>query len=122
MIQRKETGRFLRVPQEEGYDPAGTQGSAACDEPGGVQVGKMENPFPDVGLLESLGRGLDVSVGDLLAGKRIEAEHYQKRDGEDLLVEALVSGGLYGYGLSHTLWQFLQSSRSGFRFSPLKAA
>ena len=48
-------------------------------------VSKWENgkSFPDVGLLEDLGRELDVSVGELLAGKRIEAEHYQDGDGED---------------------------------------
>lgn len=49
-----------------------------------------------MGLLEDLGRELDVSVGDLLAGKRIEAEHYQKET-EKMLVEALGNRRLYGY-------------------------
>ena len=43
--QRKRDGKIYRgMPQEEGDDPAGTRGSAACDRPGGVQVGDRSFP------------------------------------------------------------------------------
>ncbi len=96
MINAKETGRFIAecrrkkgMTQQELGDRLHVTNRA---------VSKWENgkSFPDVGLLEDLGRELDVSVGDLLAGKRIEAEHYQKET-EKMLVEALGNRRLYGY-------------------------
>lgn len=43
--QRKRDGKIYRgVPQEKGDDPAGAGGPAACDEPGGIQVGKRSFP------------------------------------------------------------------------------
>lgn len=96
MINAKETGRFIAecrrkkgMTQQELGDRLLVTNRA---------VSKWENgkSFPDVGLLEDLGRELDVSVGDLLAGKRIEAEHYQKET-EKMLVEALGNRRLYGY-------------------------
>lgn len=96
MINAKETGRFIAecrrkkgMTQQELGDRLHVTNRA---------VSKWENgkSFPDVGLLEDLGRELDVSVGELLAGKRIEAEHYQMET-EKMLVEALGNRRLYGY-------------------------
>ena len=96
VINAKETGRFIAecrrkkgMTQQELGDRLHVTNRA---------VSKWENgkSFPDVGLLEDLGRELDVSVGELLAGKRIEAEHYQMET-EKMLVEALGNRRLYGY-------------------------
>ena len=47
-------------------------------------------------LLEDLCRELDISVGDLLAGKKLEPEQYQEET-EKMLVANISSGQLYGF-------------------------
>ena len=61
-------------------------------------VSKWENgkAFPDVHIMEDLCRELDISVSELLAGKRIETEQYQKET-EKLLMTAVGRSQLYGF-------------------------
>ena len=61
-------------------------------------VSKWENArsFPDVSILENLCRELDISVSELLAGKRLEPEQYQEET-DKLLMESLGKRQLYGF-------------------------
>lgn len=96
MINAKETGRFIAecrrkkgMTQQELGDRLHVTNRA---------VSKWENgrSFPDVNLLENLCRELDISVGDLLAGKKLEPEQYQEET-EKMLVANISSGQLYGF-------------------------
>ena len=96
MINAKETGRFIAecrrkkgMTQQELGDRLHVTNRA---------VSKWENgrSFPDVNLLEDLCRELDISVGDLLAGKKLEPEQYQEET-EKMLVANISSGQLYGF-------------------------
>ena len=51
--------------------------------------------FPDVSLMEPLCQELDISVSELLAGKRLESEQYQKET-EKMLMAAVNGGQLMG--------------------------
>ncbi len=96
VINAKETGRFIAecrrkkgMTQQELGDRLHVTNRA---------VSKWENgrSFPDVNLLEDLCRELDISVGDLLAGKKLEPEQYQEET-EKMLVANISSGQLYGF-------------------------
>ena len=59
--------------------------------------------FPDVSLMEPLCQELDISVSELLAGKRLEPEQYQKET-EKMLMASVSAGqlmGLAGGALCH---------------------
>ena len=60
-------------------------------------VNKWENgrSFPDVSLMEPLCQELDISVSELLAGKRLEPEQYQKET-EKMLMASVSAGQLMG--------------------------
>ena len=51
--------------------------------------------FPDVSLMEPLCQELDISVSELLAGKRLEPEQYQKET-EKMLMASVSAGQLMG--------------------------
>ena len=53
-------------------------------------VSKWENgrSFPDITLLESLCETFDITVSELLSGKKIESEDY-KRETERLLIQCI---------------------------------
>ena len=70
-------------------------------------VSKWENgrSFPDVDLLEDLCRELEISVSDLLAGKRLEEKEYRKET-EHILTASISSSQLYGFQIVLYLQQF----------------
>ena len=51
--------------------------------------------FPDVSLMEPLCKELDISVSELLAGKHLEPEQYQKET-EKMLMDSVRTGQLMG--------------------------
>ena len=55
--------------------------------------------FPDVAILEDLCQELGISVSELLAGKKIEAEHYQEET-EKILVSSISKAQMYGYQIA----------------------
>ena len=61
-------------------------------------VSKWENgrSFPDITLLESLCETFDITVSELLSGKKIESEDY-KRETERLLIQCIGEKRLRGF-------------------------
>lgn len=61
-------------------------------------VSKWENgkSFPDVSILEDVCRELDISIGELLAGKRIASEHY-KEETDKMLIASIGQRQLMGF-------------------------
>ena len=95
MIEPIKVGRFiaqnrknLNLTQKELAEKLGVTDRA---------VSKWENgrSIPDVGIIESLCKELNISVGEFFAGEKIEEEEY-KKETEKMLLASLDEKQLYG--------------------------
>ena len=96
MINAKETGRFIAECRKKKNMTQKELGERLRVTDRAVSKWETGRSFPDVNLLEDLCRELDISVGDLLAGKKLEPEQYQEET-EKMLVANISSGQLYGF-------------------------
>ena len=98
MIDVQKTGKFIvqcrhekNLTQKELGDRLNVTDRA---------VSKWENgrSFPDVNLIEEICRELDIEVSDLLAGKKIEPEHY-KEETEKMLMGTVRENTMHRFQL-----------------------
>ena len=98
MIDVRKTGKFIaqcrhekNLTQKELGDRLNVTDRA---------VSKWENgrSFPDVNLIEEICRELDIEVSELLAGKKIEPEHY-KEETEKMLMGTVRENTMHRFQL-----------------------
>ena len=98
MIDVQKTGKFIaqcrhekNLTQKELGDRLNVTDRA---------VSKWENgrSFPDVNLIEEICRELDIEVSELLAGKKIEPEHY-KEETEKMLMGTVKENTMHRFQL-----------------------
>ena len=95
MIDAKVTGQFIAECRKEKKLTQKELGNRLGVTDRAVSKWETGRSFPDVAMLEPLSVQLEVSVGELLSGKRIEAEQYQKET-EQILLDAVGVRQLYG--------------------------
>ena len=95
MIDLKATGNFIAECRREKQLTQKQLGEKLNVTDRAVSKWETGKSFPDVSLLESLCRELDISVSELLSGKRIQPEQYQEET-EKLLTASISGGQLYG--------------------------
>ena len=96
MVDLKKTGAFIAECRKKKNMTQKELGERLRVTDRAVSKWETGRSFPDVNLLEDLCRELDISVGDLLAGKKLEPEQYQEET-EKMLVANISSGQLYGF-------------------------
>ena len=96
MIDLKETGRFIAECRKEKKLTQKQLGGRLNVTDRAVSKWETGRAFPDVNILEDLCRELEISISELLAGKRIEPEYCQK-EAEKMLVDSVGEAQLYKF-------------------------
>ena len=78
MANSKATGTFIAECRKEKGLTQKALGEKLNVTDRAVSKWETGRSFPDVAILEDLCQELGISVSELLAGKKIEAEHYQE--------------------------------------------
>ena len=85
MIDVRKTGKFIAQCRHEKNLTQKELGDRLNVTDRAVSKWETGKSFPDVNLIEELCRELDIEVSELLAGKKIEPEHY-KEETEKMLM------------------------------------
>ena len=96
MIDLKETGRSIAECRKEKKLTQKQLGGRLNVTDRAVSKWETGKAFPDVNILEDLCRELEISISELLAGKRIEPEYCQK-EAEKMLVDSVGEAQLYKF-------------------------
>lgn len=99
MANSKATGTFIAECRKEKGLTQKALGEKLNMTDRAVSKWETGRSFPDVAILEALCQELGISVSELLAGKRIEAEHYQEET-EKILVSSITKAQMYGYQIA----------------------
>ncbi len=96
MVDLKRIGAFIAACRREKKLTQKQLGEKLNVTDRAVSKWETGRSMPDVSLLESLCRELDISVSELLAGKRIEPAQYQKET-ENILLASVGRAQLRGF-------------------------
>ena len=99
MTDLKEIGRFITECRKEKGLTQKALGEKLNVTDRAVSKWETGRSFPDVAILEQLCEELGISVSELLAGKRIDEELYQKET-EKMLISSISNAQLYGYQIA----------------------
>ena len=99
MANSKATGTFIAECRKEKGLTQKALGEKLNVTDRAVSKWETGRSFPDVAILEDLCQELGISVSELLAGKKIEAEHYQEET-EKILVSSISKAQMYGYQIA----------------------
>lgn len=99
MANSKATGTFIAECRKEKGLTQKALGEKLNVTDRAVSKWETGRSFPDVAILEDLCQKLGISVSELLAGKKIEAEHYQEET-EKILVSSISKAQMYGYQIA----------------------
>ena len=99
MANSKATGTFIAEFRKEKGLTQKALGEKLNVTDRAVSKWETGRSFPDVAILEDLCQELGISVSELLAGKKIEAEHYQEET-EKILVSSISKAQMYGYQIA----------------------
>lgn len=99
MANSKATGTFIAECRKEKGLTQKALGEKLNVTDRAVSKWETGRSFPDVAILEDLCQELGISVSELLAGKKIEAEHYQEET-EKILVSSISKAKMYGYQIA----------------------
>ena len=99
MANSKSTGTFIADCRKEKGLTQKALGEKLNVTDRAVSKWETGRSFPDVAILEDLCQELGISVSELLAGKKIEAEHYQEET-EKILVSSISKAQMYGYQIA----------------------
>ena len=94
-ITKNEIGTFIAACRKEKKLTQKQLGEKLNVTDRAVSKWETGRSFPDVSLMEPLCKELDISVSELLAGKRLEPEQYQKET-EKMLMDSVSTGQLMG--------------------------
>ena len=95
MIENNKVGVFIAQCRKEKNMTQKQLGEKLNVTDRAVSKWETGRSFPDVSLLEALCRELDISVSELLAGKKLEQEQYQEET-EKMLMASVSAGQLMG--------------------------
>lgn len=96
MINPEITGKFIAQCRKEKQMTQKQLGEQLGVTDRAVSKWETGKSFPDIALLENLCSILDISISELIAGKKIAAEQYHEET-ERLLAESVSNSQLYGY-------------------------
>lgn len=96
MVDLKATGKLIAECRKEKNLTQKQLGEKLHVTDRAVSKWETGKAFPDVHIMEELCRELEISVSDLLAGKRIETEQYQEET-EKMLLMSVSQTQLYGF-------------------------
>ena len=99
MTDSKEIGRFIAECRKEKNLTQKVLGEKLNVSDRAVSKWENGRSFPDVAIVEQLCGELGISLSELLAGKRIEEENYQKET-EKMLIASISNAQLYGYQIA----------------------
>lgn len=94
-ITKNEIGTFIAACRKEKKLTQKQLGEKLNVTDRAVSKWETGRSFPDVSLMEPLCKELDISVSELLAGKHLEPEQYQKET-EKMLMDSVSTGQLMG--------------------------
>lgn len=95
-MDNRQIGRFIAECRKEKGLTQRELGERLHVTDRAVSKWETGKSFPDVSILEDVCRELDISVSELLAGKRIAAEHY-KEETEKVLIASIGQRQLMGF-------------------------
>ena len=106
MVDSKETGKFIAECRKRKQLTQKQMGEKLNVTDRAVSKWETGRSFPDIGILDNLCKILDISVSDLLAGKKIEPERYQEET-EKILIASISNSQLYGFQIALYILQFM---------------
>ena len=106
MVDSKETGKFIAECRKRKQLTQKQLGEKLNVTDRAVSKWETGRSFPDIGILDNLCKILDISVSDLLAGKKIEPERYQEET-EKILIASISNSQLYGFQIALYILQFM---------------
>ena len=95
-MDNRQIGRFIAECRKEKGLTQRELGERLHVTDRAVSKWETGKSFPDVSILEDVCRELDISIGELLAGKRIASEHY-KEETEKMLIASIGQRQLMGF-------------------------
>ena len=95
-MDNRQIGRFIAECRKEKGLTQRELGERLHVTDRAVSKWETGKSFPDVSILEEVCRELDISIGELLAGKRIASEHY-KEETEKMLIASIGQRQLMGF-------------------------
>lgn len=98
MIDVRKTGKFIAQCRHEKNLTQKELGDRLNVTDRAVSKWETGKSFPDVNLIEELCRELDIEVSELLAGKKIEPEHY-KEETEKMLMGTVRENTMHRFQL-----------------------